>query len=142
MRTNPRRGPNDGIALHIPGHLCLRALDPVLACNNLARLFPFCQPGVFHTTEAGMTWLALYAAILTRLSDLASRVRALAAPITGASGLAQRTGQTRNADAITTSARELIAHEARQARRQHRPVKPIYSRARAITHGILARGVK
>lgn len=89
-----------------------------------------------------MTWLALYAAIPSVLSDLASQGREAFARITGASGLAQRTGQTRNADAITTSARELIAHEARQARRQNRPVKPIYSRARAITHGILARGVK
>ena len=78
----------------------------------------------------------------SRLSAFSSRVRAIAARIIGASGLAQRTGQTRNADAITTSARELIAHEARQARRQHRPVKPIYSRARAITHEILSRGVK
>lgn len=89
-----------------------------------------------------MTWLASYAAILTRLSDLASPVREAFARITGAYGPAQRTGQTRSDAAMLTSARELIAHEARQARRQHRPVRPIYSRARAITHEILSRGVK
>ncbi len=88
-------------------------------------------------------WLiAVFSAVQTRLSGFSNLGCVARGSIIGASGLAQRTGQTRNADAITTSARELIAHEARQARRQHRPVKPIYSRARAITHGILARGVK
>lgn len=44
--------------------------------------------------------------------------------------------------ALLLSRREVLASAAKHARKSHRPVKATYSAARAITHGILARGVQ
>lgn len=66
---------------------------------------------------------------------LSNRLRAI-------SGRAKRTSQRDRQAALLLSRREVLASEARRARRQHRPAKPIYSAARSITHGILARGVR
>jgi hypothetical protein len=87
-----------------------------------------------------MKWPVFSAAILSRLSDLASRVRAGIAPTGGASGPAKPVFRSRRIAGGLLSRRDQLAGEARTARRQHRPVSPIYSRARAVTHEILARG--
>ena len=87
------------------------------------------------------TWLgAFIAAIRSRLSATASLVRAASAPILGAFGPAKPAAPPPSFAGLLLSQRELLAAEAREARRQHRPVSAIYSRARAVTHSILARG--
>jgi len=60
--------------------------------------------------------------------------------IVGAYGRVWPTGQKPKSDGALISERDRLANEYRTARRQHRPVSPIYSRARAVTHEILARG--
>lgn len=89
-----------------------------------------------------MTWRVFCAAIQSRLSAMASRGRAQSAPTRGAYQPVAPTFRTQSADGLLISRRELLAHRARQARKHHQPVSPIYSQAREITHGILARGVR
>ena len=90
----------------------------------------------------GFTWHAIFAAIQWPLTAINSRGRALSAPITGASGPATFISPTQRRAGLITSERELLASEARTARRQHRAVKHLHMRAYSITCEILARGVR
>lgn len=88
-----------------------------------------------------MTWG--HAAHVARrvTSVIASPVFYLRSLLGAISGRAKRMRQTERQAALLLSRREVLASEAKRARRQHRKVKATYSAARAVTHGILARGV-
>ncbi len=87
-----------------------------------------------------MTWPAFSAAILSRLLGSNSRAFGRLARIFGASGPVQPMFRTRRQGGAQLSERERLAREYRTARRQHRPSKAICSKAKAVTHSILARG--
>ena len=87
-----------------------------------------------------MTWRAFSAAIRWLLSGSNSRAFGRLARIFGASGPVTPMFRTRRQGGAQLSERERLASAYRKARRQHRPSKVICSRARAVTHEILARG--
>lgn len=87
-----------------------------------------------------MTWRAFSAAIRWLHSVTNSPAHDPNAPTGGASGPAAPMFRTRRGAGAQLSERDRLAGEYQTARRQHRPSKAICSRARDVTHGILARG--
>lgn len=84
--------------------------------------------------HAGHAARRVASAIVSPVCYLRSRLAAI-------SGSAKRTKQTERQAALLLSRREVLASDAKHARKSHRPVKATYSAAKIITHGILARGV-
>ena len=90
-----------------------------------------------------MTWLPVsFAGLLSRLLGSSNPAREASALTGGGYGHAAPMFRTQRGAGPLLSERDRLAKEAAKARSQHRPVKPIYSAARRITHGILSRGVR
>ena len=87
-----------------------------------------------------MKWRAFSAAILSRLLGSSSRAFGRLARIFGVSEPVQPMFRTRRQGGAQLSERDRLASAYRTARRQHRPSKAICSRAKSVTHSILARG--
>jgi len=87
-------------------------------------------------------WRVFCAAIQSRLLAISNPVKDAIAPTGGGYGHAAPMFRTQRGAGPILSERDRLAKEAEKARRQHRPVRAIYSAARDVTHGILARGVR
>ena len=85
-------------------------------------------------------WPAFSAALSQVHTVFSNLARVLSGRIGGASGPVQPMFRTRRGGGATLSERDRLASAYRKARRQHRPSKVICSRAKSVTHSILARG--
>lgn len=85
-------------------------------------------------------WANAISAVQRGLSAFNSLAFGGIGSIIGASGPVWPIVQKPRSDGALISERDRLANEYRTARRQHRPSRAIYSRARDVTHGILSRG--